>query len=241
MIAGHDDEPRSPRGPRGEFMPAVPDLMSRPIWRLALKGLGVFLPGWRLTDGTVRVADRPARLGPTVFVGGDSGFGLYLRDRAEGPEPEREIYVRGREAPSLGIVMAGPATGLGSRVLDADELLRVARLLAFRTLVDVSAGSTVTSAVREARAVDSVVFLDLGAGLGLCGEIDPVTLRTSAPLLLSFADRATRTVHAYVPAGPRAAAAPAPDAPQGDPKPGGPSDRRPPAPPGPPSTAPDAF
>jgi hypothetical protein len=185
-----------------EPMEFSPDVTGRPIWRLLLRGLGVYLPGWELPAGALRV--RPGTpadgFGPPAYLDGGAGFGVQIPDRRRGLEPDREIYVRGRENPSFGIVVAGPAAAIGSRVVDAGALMRFARRLTFEELFDTGDADSVPYAVRGARAVENVVFLDRAAGIGLCAEVDPLTRTAACPLYVRSGDPAQRTVRAYAPA-----------------------------------------
>ncbi|MFF5259288.1 hypothetical protein ACFY4C_10115 [Actinomadura viridis] len=178
------------RGERGEF---VPDVTGRPVWRLLLRGLGIYLPALRPPAAALPVsgagpgaasARGPHGFGPPAFLNGDSGFGLHLPARRRGLEPDREIYVRGRDDPSFGIVIAGPAAAIGTRVVDAEGLLRYARRLTFEELLEPADADSVPYAVRAARAVHNVVFLDRAAGFGLCAEIDPRTRAALCPVFL---------------------------------------------------------
>ena len=187
------------RGAGGEF---VPDLTGRPVWRLLIRGLGVYLPGWRQPDGALRVprpsaARGPRGFGAPAFLNGDAGFGLHLTERRRGLEPDREIYVRGRDDPSYGIVIAGPAAAVGTRIVDAEALLAYARRLTFEELLEPADADSVTYAVRAARAVHNVVFLDRAAGVGLCAEIDPETGAAWCPLFVRMGTPSERTVRAY--------------------------------------------
>ncbi|MFV2175018.1 hypothetical protein ACFHW2_09210 [Actinomadura sp. LOL_016] len=186
---------------RVDFSPDVdftPDVTVRPVWRLLLRGLGVYLPGWDRPAGAARVPGRAGDgFGPPAYLDGDAGFGLQVPDRRRGLEPDREIYVRGRENPSFGIVVAGPTAAIGSRVVDAAVLLRFARRLTFEELFDTGDADSVPYAVRGARAVENVVFLDRAAGVGLCAEVDPVTRDVRCPLYVRLGDPAERTVRAY--------------------------------------------
>lgn len=187
--------PREARGPRGEF---APDVTGRPVWRLLLRGLGVYLPGWEMPEGALRVrAGAADGFGPPAFLNGDAGFGVQIPDRRKGLEPDREIYVRGRENPSFGIVVAGPAAAIGTRVVDAEALMRFARKLTFEELVDPGDADSVPYAVRGARAVENAVFLDRAAGIGLCAEIDPSTRALACPLYVRVGGPSERTVRAY--------------------------------------------
>jgi hypothetical protein len=187
------------RGDRGEF---APDVTGRPVWRLLLRGLGVYLPGWRHPAGALRIPGAPAAqssygFGPPAFLTGDAGFGLHLPERRRGLEPDREIYVRGRENRSFGIVIAGPAAAIGTRIVDAAELLRYARMLTFEELVEPADPDSVPYAVRAARAVQNVVFLDRAAGIGLCAEVDPETRAVLCPVFVRIGPQSERTVRAY--------------------------------------------
>lgn len=182
-----------------EPMEFAPDVTGRPIWRLLLRGLGVYLPGWEMPAGASRV--RPGTpadgFGPPAYLDGGAGFGVQIPDRRRGLEPDREIYVRGRENPSFGIVVAGPAAAIGSRVVDAGVLMRFARRLTFEELFDTGDADSVPYAVRGARAVENVVFLDRAAGIGLCAEVDPLTRTAACPLYVRLGGPAERTVRAY--------------------------------------------
>ncbi|WP_231330808.1 hypothetical protein [Actinomadura graeca] len=232
------------------------DVTGRPIWRLLLRGLGVYLPGWETPAGVRRVSDGgPAAVtaggmetglggtanvpggsppqehtgpghtgpghagqgsageghearthafnggaegfGPPAFLNGDAGFGLQLPERRRGLEPDREIYVRGRENPSFGIVVAGPSAAIGTRVVDAAALMRFARRLTFEELFDTADADSVPYAVRGARAVENVVFLDRAAGIGLCAEVEPMTRFARCPVYVRIGGPAERTVRAY--------------------------------------------
>ncbi|WP_329093934.1 hypothetical protein OG979_06630 [Actinomadura citrea] len=194
---GDAENPQEPGKPRGEF---APDVTGRPIWRLLLRGLGVYLPGWEMPAGALRVRDGAppaAGFGPPAYLNGDAGFGVQVPDRRRGLEPDREIYVRGRENPSFGIVVAGPSAAIGSRVVDAAVLMRFARRLTFEELVDTGDADSVPYAVRGARAVENAVFLDRAAGIGLCVEADPRTGALRCPLYVRIGGPAERSVRAY--------------------------------------------
>ncbi|MEW2358445.1 hypothetical protein [Spirillospora sp. NPDC029432] len=199
---GDAGEPEGER-PRGDSGAFVQDVTGRPVWRLLLRALGVFLPGWHPPSGALRVPGGPVAargaygFGPPAFLDGDSGFGLQLPRRRRGLEPAREIYVRGREDPSFGIVIAGPAAAIGTRVVDAGELLRYARRLTFEELLDTADPDSVPYAVRAARAVENVVFLDRAAGFGLCAEIDAETRAPLCPVFVRLGASGERTVRAY--------------------------------------------
>ncbi|WP_245623066.1 hypothetical protein [Spirillospora albida] len=182
-------------GARGRF---DPDVTGRPIWRLLLRGLSVYLPGWAAPETAVGVpGDAAAGFGPPAYVTGDAGFGVQVPARRRGLEPDREIYVRGRENPSFGIVVAGPSAAVGTRVVDAAALLRFARRLTFEELFDAHDPDSVPYAVRGARAVESVVFLDRAAGIGLCAEVEPATRAARCPLYVRLGDPGRRTVRVY--------------------------------------------
>ncbi|HEY8481704.1 MAG TPA: hypothetical protein VIL71_17900 [Spirillospora sp.] len=187
-------------GPGGAF---APEVTGRPIWRLLLRGLGVYLPGWEMPTGALRVRDgRAEGFGPPAYVNGEAGFGIHIPGRRKGLEPDREIYVRGRENPSFGIVVAGPAAAIGSRVVDANVLMRFARRLTFEELFETGDADSVPYAVRGARAVENVVFLDRAAGIGLCAEVDPVTRALTCPLYVRLGGPSERTVRVYAGAPP---------------------------------------
>jgi len=197
MVTPEEPPPGPSRGPG-----AGADVTGRPVWRLLLRGLGVFLPGWRAPQGVTGVRDGASGpgaapgFGPPGYVDRATGFGLHLADRARGLEPDREIYVRGRQDPSFGIVIAGPSAAIGTRVVDAAGLVRYARRLTFEELCDAADAGSVPYAMRAARAVHNVVFLDRAAGVGLCAEADPVTGQAACPLFVRL--RASdRTVRAY--------------------------------------------
>ncbi|TDC58422.1 hypothetical protein E1200_33110 [Actinomadura sp. GC306] len=177
--------------PGGEY---AHEVTGRPIWRLLLRGLGVYLPGWEMPAGALRVRDG---VGPPAYLNGEAGFGVQIFGRRRGLEPDREIYVRGRENPSFGIVVAGPAAAIGSRVVDAEVLMRFARRLTFEELFDTGDADSVPYAVRGARAVENAVFLDRAAGIGLCAEVDPVTRALTCPLYVHLGGPAERTVRVY--------------------------------------------
>jgi hypothetical protein len=194
MVTGDDDAPGSSRR---TWEGSVSLLAERAVWKLLVKGLEVFVPGSSVAIGSVRFAERSSMIGVPVFHSADSGFGLSLRDRAARNEPRREIYVRGRDVRSVGIVITGEATAAGTRILDAGGLLRYARRLTFETLFAVADEGSVVPAVRAARAVENAVLLDPGAGVGLCVEVDPATGSVSCPLFVRFGDRPSGAVHAY--------------------------------------------
>ncbi|WP_246251114.1 MULTISPECIES: hypothetical protein [Actinomadura] len=200
---GPGESARDAGGARGAFAPGV---TGRPIWRLLLRGLGVYLPGWEAPAGAHQVVRQaapggrraaPVWVGPPAFLDGEAGFGLHLPERRRGLEPDREIYVRGRESPSFGLVVAGPSAAIGTRVVDAAALVRFARRLTFEELLDAGDADSVPYAVRGARAVENVVFLDRAAGVGLCAEVEPTTRAARCPVYVRLGDPAERTVRAY--------------------------------------------
>jgi hypothetical protein len=167
-------------------------LTGRAVWKLLVRGIDVFLPDYeKVSPSSVLVADGSSVSGMPVFFGGESGFGLHLRERTSGRQPAREIYVRGREVRSIGIVASGPAAAIGTRVVDASSLLRYGRRLTFQTLLDDAEARSVVPAVRAARAVENVIFLDPVGGVGLCGEVDPISRAATCPLFVRFGDRAS--------------------------------------------------
>jgi hypothetical protein len=198
MVTGDDDAPGSPRGSWEDFLALLAD---RAIWKLLVKGLEVFLPGREVTTGSVRFAERSSMIGIPVFLGGASGFGLFLRSRTALREPQREIYVRGRDVRSIGIVIMGRPAATGTRVVDAAGLLRYARRLTFESLFVSADEGSAAPAVRAARAVDNVVLLDPEGGVGLCVEVDPVTRAAACPLFVRFDDPSPGAVHAYASGG----------------------------------------
>jgi hypothetical protein len=204
MVAANEREPGSPRGSWDDFLVL---LAERAIWKLLVKGLGVVQPETEVTTGSVRFAERASTGGAPVFRDGDSGFGLLLRARGAGLEqrwlerahrPQRKIYVQNR---SVGIVISGSPAVLGTRVVDAAALLRYARRLTFETLFVAADESSVIPAVRAARAVENVVLLDPGTGVGLCAEVDPVARTAACPLFVLFGDRLSGAVQAYASGG----------------------------------------
>ena len=62
-----------------------------------------------------------------------------------------------------------------------------------------SLAARVGKAARAAKNVESVVFLDPAAGVGLCAEYDDGA--PHCPLLVRFADRTTRAVEVYIAGG----------------------------------------
>jgi hypothetical protein len=147
--------------PQGSWEDFLAVLSNRAVWKLLVKGIGVFLPEYTVSTGSVLVADSSSVTGAPVFLNGEAGFGLHLRQRRGGLEPDREIYIRGREVRSIGVVASGSGAALGSRVIDAAGLLRYGRKLTFQTLFDATEARTAISAVRAAKAVENVIFLDL--------------------------------------------------------------------------------
>ncbi|ACY98926.1 hypothetical protein [Thermomonospora curvata] len=175
------------RGPQGEFLPEV-DVTARPVWRLLVRGVGLFLPEWRVSPEAMQVVGGRTALTPPVYLDGGTGFGLQLRlrRRRRGLQPDREIYVRGREDQSFGIVIAGPSAAVGSRVVDAAALVRYGRRLIFQELYDPAAGRTLPAAMRAVRSMEGAVLLDRAAGVGLCAEVDRATGAARCPLAIRF-------------------------------------------------------
>ncbi len=185
-----------------QFAPRAHSVTSRAVWRLLGRSLETFLPERAVTADHVRYVDAPPVGELPVYMAGESGFGLHLAARSEGHSPEREIFVRGREGQSIGsigIVIVGSSPQVGSRLIDAPRLFRYARQLTFETIYDPRDPGSVVPAVQAARAVENIVFLDLALGVGLCGELDPVTRNPSCPLLVRFGARGTVAVAAYDP------------------------------------------
>jgi hypothetical protein len=198
MVVAHERRLSAKRASWEDFI-AV--LTGRSVWKLLVKGVSVFLPEYEVTPGSVLVADSMSVSGMPVFVSGDAGFGLHLRERTPGRPPAREIYVRGREVRSIGVVASGSAASIGTRVVNAQSLMRYGRKLTFQTLFDNVEARSVVPAVRAARAVENVVFLDPVAGVGLCGEVDPISRAATCPLFLRIGDRASGTVRVYTSGG----------------------------------------
>ncbi|MEO3784987.1 hypothetical protein ABGB12_16740 [Actinocorallia sp. B10E7] len=159
------------------------ELSGRAVWKLLVKGLQLYLPGYTVTPGEVRVSARPAPFPVPVFVDG-AGFGLQVRKERARREPEREIFVRGEGGGVIGIAIAGPVGAVGSRVVDAGSLVRYARKLIYDTLYDPEDADSAGPAVRAARALQDVVFLDAESGFGLGVELDPATRGPVARLLV---------------------------------------------------------
>lgn len=176
------------------------ELAGKAVWKLLVKGLEVFVPGRTASIADVRITSAPLLTQAPVFVNG-TGFGLQLRTGRALREPEREIYVRGEQGRIIGIAIVGQSAAIGSRTLDARNVVRYARRLTYQTLYDPDDADTVSAAVRAARALQDVVFLDPAAGIGLGVEIDPVTRIPLSRLLVSFGDSAAVTVQAYPAAG----------------------------------------
>jgi hypothetical protein len=181
------------------------ELAGKAVWKLLVKSLEVFLPGRTAAIGEVRVTDRPATLRVPVFVDG-TGFGIQLQKRPAERQPDREIFVRGDQGRIIGIAIAGPTAAIGSRVVDAGTLVRYARKLVFETLYDPADADSAGPAVRAARAVQDVVFLDSDTGVGLGVEVDPVTRDPITRLLVGINGPGGVLVQAY-PAGGRPAQA----------------------------------
>ncbi|MEO5877626.1 MAG: hypothetical protein ABIQ26_21735 [Streptosporangiaceae bacterium] len=172
------------------------ELAGKAVWKLLVKGLEVFVPGRTASIGDVRITASPALMHVPVFANG-TGFGVQLRKGKALREPEREIYVRGDSGRIIGIAIVGPAAAIGTRTIDAVNLVRYARWLTYQTLYNPADSDSVGAAVRAARALQDVVFLDPAAGIGLGVEIDPVTRSPLSRLLVGFGDTAAVTVQAY--------------------------------------------
>lgn len=171
------------------------ELTGRAVWKLLVKGVQLYLPGRSVTPGDVRVCERPGPF-PVAAFADETGFGLQLRRARPSREPEREIFVRGEQGSVIGIAIAGQAAAIGSRVVDARSLLRYARKLTYQTLYDPADADSAGSAVRAAKALQDVVFLDADSGFGLGVEVDPQTRRPVARLLVGL-DRDAVRVLAY--------------------------------------------
>ncbi|GAA3211519.1 hypothetical protein [Actinocorallia longicatena] len=181
------------------------ELAGKAVWKLLVKGIEVFLPGRSTSIGAVRVSDRPVTLRVPVFVNG-TGFGIQLQKRPVDRQPEREIFVRGDQGRIIGIAIAGPTAAIGSRVVDAGTLAGYARRLVYETLYDPADADSAGPAVRAAKHVQDVVFLDSETGVGLGVEIDPATGRPVTRLLVGI-NGAGVLVQAYPPEGGRPAQA----------------------------------
>jgi len=176
------------------------ELTGRALWKLLLKGLQLYLPGRTASPGEIKVSSRPARFPVPVLVDG-TGFGLQVRRERPRREPEREIFVRG-DGDIIGIAIAGPAAAVGSRVLDAASIVRYARRLTYESLYDPEDADSAAPAVRAARALQDVVFLDAEGGFGLGVELAPVTREPVARLLVGLAgESGPVSVQAYPAAG----------------------------------------
>ncbi|WP_157963729.1 hypothetical protein [Actinocorallia populi] len=165
------------------------ELTGRAVWKLLVKGLQLYLPGYTVTPGEVRVSARPAPFPVPVHVDG-TGFGLQVRRERPRREPDREIFVRGEGGGVIGIAIAGPVAAVGSRVVDAGSLVRYARRLTYETLYDPEEADSAGPAVRAARSLQDVVFLDPENGFGLGVELDPATRVPVARLLVGLEPRA---------------------------------------------------
>jgi hypothetical protein len=198
MVAAQERRLSAQRASWEDFL-AV--LTGRAVWKLLVKGINVFMPEYEVSPSSVLVADSSSLSGVPVFYSPESGFGLHLRRRTEGRLPAREIYVRGREIRSIGIVASGSAAAIGTRIVDATTLLRYGRRLTFQTLLDTTEARSVIPAVRAARAVEDVIFLDPVAGVGLCGEVDPISRAATCPLFVRIGDRASGTLQVYTSGG----------------------------------------
>lgn len=162
------------------------EVTARPVWRLLIRGLGLFLPERDAPPRAPVPVDRTAALAPPVYLDPRTGFGLQLRlrGRRRVPQPDREVYVRGRPSPECGIVIAGPAAVVGSRVVDAAALIRYARRLVFAELYDPADAASMSAAVQAVRSVEAAVLLDRAGGVGLCAEVDRATGEIGCPLAL---------------------------------------------------------
>lgn len=175
--------PAGGSGPQGADEAFRAELAGRAVWRLLVKGLELYSPGRKAVPGDVRISARP---GPGPVFADDSGFGLQFPRAAARREPAREIFVRGERGKITGIVISGPYAVVGSRVIDATSLSAYARELTYRTLFDPGDADSAGPAVRAARALSDVVFLDPEAGLGLGVELDRGTGEPICRLLVRF-------------------------------------------------------
>ena len=196
MVTADEDAAGSQRGAWEDVLSLLED---RALWKLLVRAVEVFVPGGQVTLRQVRPVERSTMLGIPVFLSDESGFGLSPRARTARAEPQREIYIRGRDVRSIGIVITGSAAAAGTRVLDAARLLRYARRLTFESLFVASDEGSVVPALRAARAVDNVVLLDPAVGVGLCAEIDPLTRAAACPLFVRLGEGGA--VHAYASGG----------------------------------------
>ncbi|MDX6739280.1 hypothetical protein [Actinocorallia sp. A-T 12471] len=178
------------------------ELAGRAVWKLLVKSLELYFPGHKAVPGDVRFSSRP---GPAPVFADSSGFGLQFPRGDVRRDPDREIFVRGDRGRLTGIAIRGPYAVVGSRVIDAASLTAYARRLTYQTLYDPHDADTAGSAVRAARSLSDVVFLDDETGFGLGVELDRETGRPHARLLVRMASGGV-VVQAY-PAAGRAAQA----------------------------------
>jgi hypothetical protein len=198
MVAAQERRLSAQRASWEDFLSV---LTGRAVWKLLVKGISVFLPEYEVSPSSVLVADSASLSGLPIFYSGEAGFGVHLRERTAGRLPAREIYVRGREVRSIGIVASGSAAAIGTRVVDAPRLLRYGRKLTFQTLLDDAEARSLIPAVRAARAVENVIFLDPVAGIGLCGEVDPISRAATCPLVARIGDRTSGAIQVYTSGG----------------------------------------
>ncbi|MCW2903229.1 MAG: hypothetical protein JWO67_5494 [Streptosporangiaceae bacterium] len=194
MRTAGEGPPGPSPGTGAAFLAGLPD---RAVWKLLVRGAAAVLPGCEVSAGSVRFAGRSSMAGVPVFLSARSGFVLSLGRRAVPAAPRREIYVRGRDVRSVGIVIAGEPTAVGTRIVDAAGLLRYARRLTFDSLFAAADEGSVGPAVRAARAVENVVLFDPDRGVGLCVEVDPVSRSATCPLFVRFGGRTPGVVRAY--------------------------------------------
>ncbi|GAB2867390.1 hypothetical protein GCM10022221_80230 [Actinocorallia aurea] len=178
------------------------ELAGRAVWKLLVKSLELYLPGHKAVPGDVRFSSRP---GPAPVFADAAGFGFQLPRGVARREVDREIFVRGDRGRLTGIVIRGPYAAVGSRVIDAASLTAYARRLTYQTLYDPADADSAGSAVRAAKSLTDVVFLDDETGLGLGVELDRETGRPHARLLVRMGPDGI-VVQAY-PAAGRAAQA----------------------------------
>jgi hypothetical protein len=95
--------------------------------------------------------------------------------------------------PPVGVVIRGPAAyvGGGHRLLDADVLSTFARALVFDQIYE-GTPRTAGMAMRAARAVQTVVFLDPGINGGLWVDLDPASREVASTLLIDEASDGLR-------------------------------------------------
>ncbi|MCD0448784.1 hypothetical protein LO762_06180 [Actinocorallia sp. API 0066] len=161
------------------------ELTGKAVWKLLVKGFELYLSGGKPVPEQVRVSSQP---GSAPVFAGQTGFGLQLPRAAVRREPEREIFVRGERGRRTGIVISGPCAAVGSRVIDAASLTAYARRLTYATLFDPRDADSAGPAIRAAKSLSDVVFLDAEKGFGLGVELDRATGTPVAPLLVRMAD-----------------------------------------------------